>query len=140
MIRIPREVLRSISESCSARYPEEACGFLIGRIEGGVRIVSRHTPARNSHRGDKNRRYLIDPLEYKAVEDETERAGLSIVGVYHSHPDAPAIPSEYDNLQAVPFLTYLIISVRRGTPVEFSSWVLNEITGRLERDYLEILD
>jgi proteasome lid subunit RPN8/RPN11 len=140
MIRISRSVLWGISEHVLSKYPEEACGFLVGKIEGGVRFVDRHVPARNSYTGEKSRRYLIDPLEYKAVEDMAEQSGLSIVGVYHSHPNAPAIPSEFDNSNAVPFLSYLIVSAMRGAIAEFSSWVLNEVTGRLERESLEFYE
>lgn len=83
---------------------------------------------------------MIDPMEYMRVEDEATARGDMVVGVYHSHPDAPAIPSNYDHLHAVPFLSYVIMSISRGKVVEISAWLLNEVTWRLERDVLEITE
>ncbi|MEM0445243.1 MAG: M67 family metallopeptidase [Nitrososphaerota archaeon] len=140
MIRIPRRVVDEISSDVVKRYPEEACGLLIGRLESGVRLVSRYTPVKNSYLGERNRRYLIDPMEYMRIDDEVSSRGEMIVGVYHSHPDAPALPSSFDNQQAVPFLSYVILSVLRGRVVEISAWLLDEVSWKLERDKMEILD
>lgn len=140
MIKLPRNILDEISSDVLKRYPEEACGLLIGKFDSGVRIVNCHVPVKNSYIGERNRRYLIDPLEYMRVEDEVSSRGDMIVGVYHSHPDAPAIPSSFDNLNAIPFLGYVILSVSRGRVVEASAWLLDEVSWKLERDFLEILD
>ncbi|MEM0381508.1 MAG: M67 family metallopeptidase [Nitrososphaerota archaeon] len=140
MIRVPRRVVDQLSSDASRRYPEEACGLLIGRLDSGVRIVTRHMPVKNSYMGERNRRYLIDPFEYMRIEDEAAQMGEMVVGVYHSHPDAPAIPSSYDHLQAVPFLTYVIISVSRGKVIEISAWFLNEVTWKLERESMEVTE
>lgn len=140
MIRIPRRVLEKLSRDVSQQYPEEACGLLIGRLNSGVRVVNYHRPMKNVYVGERSRRFLINPLEYMQVEDEAALRGEVVLGVYHSHPDAPAIPSNYDHLHAVPFLAYLILSVSRGKVVEVSAWLLDEVTWRLERAALEIIE
>jgi len=140
MIRIPRRVVEEMASDAASRYPEEACGLLIGRIDSGLRLVHRISPARNAYAGEKRRRYMIDPIEYKRVEDETVGMSEIIVGVYHSHPDAPAIPSDHDNSYAVPFLSYVILSVSRGRVAEITAWYLDEVVWRLQRDTFEIVD
>ncbi len=140
MIRIPRRVVDELSNDVSRRYPEEACGLLVGKLDSGIRVVGYHVPVKNSYVGERNRRYLIDPLEYMRVEDEAASRGEIVVGVYHSHPDAPAIPSNFDHLNAVPFLSYVILSVSRGRVVEISAWFLNEVAWKLERDLLEVVE
>jgi proteasome lid subunit RPN8/RPN11 len=50
----------------------------------------------------------------------------TLLGVYHSHPNHPAIPSEHDRVAAQPFFSYLIISVLNNEIITLRSWLLND--------------
>jgi proteasome lid subunit RPN8/RPN11 len=107
-------------------YPEEGAGFLLG-TDGEARQVTSILPLANSRQGDARRnRYLITPLDYLAAEKEADRAGLTLLGVFHSHPDHPDQPSDYDREWAQPWFSYLITSVYKGKAVESRSWRLVE--------------
>jgi proteasome lid subunit RPN8/RPN11 len=80
----------------------------------------------NHKDGDKRRRFEINPIDYMKAERYAAEHDLSLLGVYHSHPLHPAIPSETDRLAAQPFFSYLIISVFPDNPVVLRSWRLNE--------------
>ena len=60
--------------------------------------------------------------------------GLDLVGVYHTHPNHPAVPSEYDRSVAQPEWSYVILSVRPGEVAEVRSWVLSEDGTRFEAE------
>jgi len=105
-------------------YPNEACGLMAGRSEGDLGVVSRLVPLLNERRDSLRNRYHIDPLAYLRAQAELDRAGLDVLGVYHSHPDHPARPSEFDREHAWPRLSYVIVGVARGQAAELKSWRL----------------
>jgi proteasome lid subunit RPN8/RPN11 len=111
-------------------YPHECCGFLVGDRADGVLVVRELVRASNA-RGDSPRnRYLIPPEEFARVQRDADRRGLDIVGFYHSHPDAPARPSEYDREHAWPAYAYLVLAVARGEPQELGAFELSEDRAR----------
>lgn len=79
----------------------------------------------NSQRLNKRRRYWIDPKEMLRVQREARDEGLSIIGVYHSHPDHVAVPSECDRTLAWPDYAYIIVSVCNGKAVDVQNWALD---------------
>jgi len=107
-------------------YPFECCGFLIGTQSGDQAVVMEVLRADNTHDGEKRRRFLIDPLEFIRAERIAERQELSVIGVYHSHPDHPAVPSAEDLKHAVAGLHYPIIPVKAGRSGSIRNWTLNE--------------
>lgn len=111
-----------------AGYPDEVCGFLLGSMDVPSReFTVRETRAAVNRRGSRaSRRYRIDPEEYRTAEREAERRGLELIGTYHSHPDAPARPSEYDREHAWPNSAYVIVSVQAGRAGELRAWLLAE--------------
>ncbi len=106
-------------------YPFECCGFIFGKDQVGGRKIIEVQPATNSKQGDKRRRFEIDPLEYLKAERYALANDVTLVGIYHSHPDHPAIPSEHDLKQAVPFFSYLILSVSKERIENITSWQLD---------------
>jgi proteasome lid subunit RPN8/RPN11 len=136
VIEIPRALLEAIRDHAGERYPEECCGVLIGNASEGRKVVRAVERLRNSWRDDPGRRYLIGPLMIRAVERKAESEGLSLLGIYHSHPDHPAQPSETDRKYAWPWYSYVIVRVDRGTPDGLSSWVLSEDRARFEEEEL----
>ncbi|MBI5058766.1 M67 family metallopeptidase [candidate division KSB1 bacterium] len=107
-------------------YPDEVCGFLYGRDGGDTREIQRVVPVVNEQHFNRARRFLITPDQFRHAESRAHEFGLDLLGFYHSHPDHPAIPSEFDREHALPFYSYVIISVRSGRSAELRSWLLLE--------------
>ncbi len=120
--------LLSLMEShASSTYPEECCGLLLGFYEDSSRIKRVKEAKRMSNvfqKEERHHRYTIDPKEYLKAENEAESMGLEVVGIYHSHPEAPAKPSQFDMVHAWPTLSYVVISVMNEVPAEAKSWIL----------------
>jgi proteasome lid subunit RPN8/RPN11 len=125
-IEIPAAALETMSAHARASYTEEACGFLIGR-PGPPRRVTEARSGTNVAKEDRRTRYRIDDREVLRLERELRNTDLQMVGFYHSHPDHPAVPSEYDRSHAAwTGFSYVIVSVESGDPVEVRSWVIEE--------------
>jgi len=139
VVRIPRKILEEMSQHVVKTYPDEGCGLLIGIINSGAREIVKCIPMANVYAGPRKNRYSIDPLEYMKIEDQHYRIGLLVIGVFHSHPDAPAVPSMYDQEHAVPSFSYVILSVRSGKIEEIAAWRINESTWKFEEEQLEIV-
>src|SRR2546426_3922741 len=95
-LRLPRSAFDAIRAHARKTYPEECCGFLIGRDGGDVRVVTEARPTRNVHPEPRTSRYRIDNGATRAVEMEFRTGDLRLVGFYHSHPDQGATPSDFD--------------------------------------------
>lgn len=105
-------------------YPYECCGLLIGRFEAdGRKTVIETYPISNAREEEaKRNRFLIRPEELMRGERHARERSLDVVGFYHSHPDHPARPSQYDLEHAWPTYSYIIVSVREGRAADLSSW------------------
>ncbi len=128
MIRVTPQHLADIGLHGEADYPHECCGLLIGHIDAqGVKTVVDTAPISNAREEEaKRNRFLITPAELMAGERLARQNGLDIVGFYHSHPDQPATPSQFDLEHAWPTYSYVIVSVGRGSAGELLSWELRE--------------
>jgi proteasome lid subunit RPN8/RPN11 len=124
MIHLTEEHLRQITEHGERDYPYECCGLLLGSFEnGGPGIVSEIYPISNAREeAAKRTRFLIRPEELMRGERYAERKGLEVLGFYHSHPDHPAVPSQYDLEHAWPVYSYIVVSVDAGVAREVRSW------------------
>ena len=103
-------------------YPNECCGALIGR-DGTITHV--HALPNTTEEGPR-RRFLVRPQDYRDAERRAAEAKGQLVGFYHSHPDHPARPSQYDLDHAWPCLSYIIVSLRAGVPEDMTSWRLRD--------------
>ena len=127
-------VLEAITQHARQDYPNECCGFLLG-TEGELRSFTDYIIVDNSKEGDQRKRFEISGKDYMKAEREAALRGLDLLGIYHSHPDHPAIPSRHDHKQAVPFFSYVILSVRKGQLSKYTSWQLND-AGDFEREHI----
>jgi proteasome lid subunit RPN8/RPN11 len=118
--------LHTISRHASMSYPDECCGVLIGRSLDGATVVERVLSVGNERQDSRHNRYLISPETVLAAQKEARALGLDVVGYYHSHPDHPAKPSDFDREHAWPSVSYLIVSVQSRKVVETRSWRLAE--------------
>lgn len=125
-LAIKSEQLRSMHQHAEEAYPYECCGFMYGTDDGDSRQVKVVRRAENTREENKRRRFEISPLEYRQAERIADELDLDLVGIYHSHPDHPAEPSEHDRKQAMPFFSYVIISVQEGSAETTTSWRLND--------------
>jgi len=135
MIRIAPDLLGAIHAHAGATYPEECCGALLGRA-GDERIVTAVVPIDNAREDERRRRFLVTPDDYRRVEGEAARRGLDLLGFYHSHPDHPARPSEYDREHALPWHSYVIVAVAAGRAGDTTSWVLSDDRAHFEAEAL----
>lgn len=124
-LEISPQALQKMHEHAEADYPNECCGFFYG-LEGEVRQARIARKVENAKEGDQRRRFQIDPRDYQQAEKYAIDHDLDLLGVYHSHPDHPAEPSEHDRKVAMPWFSYIIISVRDGKAVATRSWQLNK--------------
>jgi len=114
-----------IEESARRRYPEEACGLLIGRSTPERVEVVEAREANNVEVVRGHDRYVLDPVDHLAAEEHARGNGLEVVGAWHSHPDCPAQPSETDRRGAWANWSYLIVGLRLGDVTELRSWRLS---------------
>lgn len=137
LVLLPRQRL-AIEKHATATYPEECCGVLVGRrLEAADgHVVEKLLPVDNQRQDSRGNRYLIAPETVLAAEKEARRVGSSIVGYYHSHPDHPARPSDFDREHAWPGLSYVIVSVEKGAPADLRSWRLADERDRFAEEEL----
>lgn len=118
----PRGVDAQVMAEAGRAYPEECCGLLLGTPEGETRAAA---PLTNAEQAERRRvSYLLAPGEYRRTEQQAREHGLDVVGVYHSHPDHPAVPSASDVAEAWPGWLYVIVPVDQGVPGDARGWRL----------------
>jgi proteasome lid subunit RPN8/RPN11 len=136
LVITPRH-LTAIERHAETIYPEECCGVLIGRPladgEEGA-LVEQVLPARNERAESRHNRFVISPEVVLAAHKQARSKGLDVLGYYHSHPDHPAEPSEFDREHAWPGLSYLIVAVEKGSAAAARSWRLAEDRQRFEEE------
>jgi proteasome lid subunit RPN8/RPN11 len=137
MLVIPNHLLEQMNAHVEKAYPEEGAGFLIGE-EGEVKEIIALSNARED--GARQNRFLFTPQDYLNAELTAEGLGLSLIGVFHSHPDCPNVPSEYDREWAQPFFSYIITRVDEGKAVNSRSWRLMEDRSKYEEEEIKIIN
>ncbi len=126
-----------MGEDARRTFPDECCGFFFGHA-GAEREVILARPVENHKDGDKRRRFEISPADYMRAERFAVEQGLDLLGVYHSHPLHPAIPSEHDRAVAMPWFSYIILSVHTDGVREVRSWRL-DVDRRFQEEALRTL-
>lgn len=136
MISFKAVPLSQMQEQAQRIFPDECCGFLFGTEESdGTRKIETILEVDNSKSGDKRRRFEISPQNYLHAEKYAIEHDHLLLGIYHSHPGHPAIPSEHDRVAAQPYFSYIIISVMQGKINHIRSWRLGE-DSRFEEEKL----
>ena len=125
-IELRRQELKLIEQHGAEAYPNECCGVLLGKEQDGRKVVTDILPLKNARDDSPRNRFLILPEDFVQSDREARKRGVDILGFYHSHPDHPARPSEYDREHAWPWYTYLILAVENGAPREMTGWLLTE--------------
>jgi len=103
-------------------YPHECCGALVGK---GA-FVSEIVALPNTTEEGPRRRFLVRPSDYRLAESRATELGGELLGFYHSHPDHPARPSQYDLDHAWPTFAYIIVAVAAGAAADMTVWFLKD--------------
>lgn len=137
----PTDLLKieSHAERC---YPEECCGLLLGvqirELDGSVHWQVQAIQETQNCWGDidefpetdpgagKHNRFAIDPRILLAVQKADRDREIQLIGIYHSHPNGVAVPSEFDRAIAWPDYVYWIVSLAGGNVKEEKGWILND--------------
>jgi len=138
---IPQEIIIRIHQHGEQAYPEEGAGLLLGETKGNEQQVSEIVSLTNEREEEsRHNRYQLSPQDYLMGEELADRLGLDVLGVFHSHPDHPNQPSEFDRQWAWPNFSYLITSVVQGVAVESRSWRLNEDRANFSEEKVEVIE
>ena len=137
-IELTEQNRKQIEQHAVETYPNECCGLLLGREENGRQVIAEVAPIQNAWQSMENNPYevrpedslrnrsLVDPKDWLRIDREARQRGLDIISFYHSHPDHPARPSEFDRKHALPFIIYVILAVEKRVPREMTAWLLSE--------------
>jgi proteasome lid subunit RPN8/RPN11 len=135
MMRLSAGAAARIRAEGERLYPDECCGLLLGRAGAGdgngsssddARAVLDLLPIENAREAEeRRRRFIIEADDFLRGELTARKRGMDVVGVYHSHPDHPALPSEYDRAHALPYYSYIIVAVEKGRAAALRSFVLS---------------
>ena len=125
VIKLNNDLQKQIFNQMEGTFPNEGGGFLLGVSSDSEIVIKDITQIENVFEEEEQfHRYAMTPQDWMKLEDEADEKGLNLVGYYHSHPNAPAIPSEYDREHALPNFVYVITSVKDGIAVDMRVWQL----------------
>lgn len=126
-MKLSDELIVAMKRQAEQHYPEESGGLLIGKADGGTLEVFSIQPIENAKTESRHNRIVLPPLEVAKAERAAAKRGLGVWGFYHTHPNAPAVPSEFDRMH-FPFTQwwYPIIELRDGKAVDLRCWRLSE--------------
>ncbi len=139
-LKIPQEILQRIHQHGEQAYPEEGAGLLLGELTGGNHQVREILPLANAREAPaRHNRYQLSPQDYLQGEQYADSLGYAVLGVFHSHPDHPNRPSEFDRQWAWPNFSYLITSVSQGKASESRSWRLREDRASFSEELIAVV-
>jgi proteasome lid subunit RPN8/RPN11 len=135
--------LQAIQNHAERIYPEECCGLLLGQRRGDVKTLIEVLPTENSWddeaadafqaiegsaqlESSKRSRFSIAPVVMLKAQKDARNRRLDIIGIFHSHPDHPAVASEFDRAIAWQQYSYIIVSVQQGKACDLKSWSLDD--------------
>ena len=139
-IHIPSHILDQIQSHGEKTYPYEGAGLMLGKDEEGKRTVENLLFLENAREEEnQHNRYLITAEDMLWGEKEAARQYSSILGIFHSHPDHPNLPSEYDREFAIPWYSYLITSVNNTKAAGSRSWRLEDNRESFTEEIIQVI-
>lgn len=139
-LRLNHTSLHRMKVHAMRSYPEECCGIILGKDTGILKTVCDVFEMGNRKEEAREQRYLITADDYRVAEERANKEGVEVLGLYHSHPNHPAAPSQFDLDHAMPMWSYLIVSVEESIPARVRSWVLLEDRSAFSEEVLELVD
>ena len=138
MIQIKKELLDDIEAHGKEGFPNEVCGIILGVSEEGKKEVLQVRRGTNLNSDRTHDRYELDPKDLLRAERHARENAMEIIGFYHSHPDHPDIPSEFDRERAWPDYSYIISSIMGGKEASTRSWLLNDESRLFEEEKITV--
>ncbi len=140
MIYASLNLVNKMLKEAKSAYPFECCGLLVGNSSSSRREVCEIYPVENKNKERAQDRYEIDSKRFDEVDQEAAKKGHSIIGIYHSHPDHPAEPSDFDKECAYVWTeySYIITSVRNRKETEMRCWYFDKEKKSVEEEKLKI--
>jgi proteasome lid subunit RPN8/RPN11 len=143
VLKLHSHHLQAIQSHAESTYPEECCGLLLGELRGDEKTLIDVLPTENSWDAEaaeafqavkgseqldstKRSRFSIAPAVMLKAQKQARDRNLDIIGIYHSHPDHPAVPSEFDRAIAWQQYSYIIVSVQQGKACDLKNWSLDD--------------
>jgi proteasome lid subunit RPN8/RPN11 len=136
-LRVSDALVRRIQAHGVETYPHECCGALLGNDSETVREVLELVPLANRRNDSPRNRFEVTPDDVQMAEKKAKGLNLEVIGWYHSHPDAPARPSEFDREHAWPWYSYIIVSVQQREPRDTKSWRLRDDRSAYDTEAIE---
>jgi proteasome lid subunit RPN8/RPN11 len=140
---ISNHLAEKIRRHGAETYPHECCGALLGRDaemrdgKPGREVLGLHALVNRRDDSPRNR-FSVTAEDVRDTEKVSREQNLDVIGWYHSHPDHPARPSEFDREHAWPWYSYIIVSVHNGAPQEMTSWRLEDDRTKFSPEALEV--
>lgn len=136
-LKVHSEILRRIQAHGAETYPHECCGALLGRDGDKSREVLDLLPLANRRDDSPRNRFEVTADDVRLAEKTAREKRIDLLGWYHSHPDSPARPSEFDREHAWPWYSYIIVSVQKGEPRDTTSWRLHDDRATYDPEEIE---
>jgi proteasome lid subunit RPN8/RPN11 len=114
MIEIAAEPWRTMVRHAERVYPNECCGAMLGRVEGGAKLVTEAVPMENAYAGEQADRYELRPEDLLEADRQARARGLDLIGIFHSHPDCDAYFSNTDLKNSCPWYSFVVLSIQDG--------------------------
>jgi proteasome lid subunit RPN8/RPN11 len=114
MIEIELEPWERMVRHAETIYPNECCGAMLGRLNGGSKLVTEAVPMENAYAGAQGERYELRPEDLLEADRQARVRGLDLIGIFHSHPDCDAYFSETDLKNSCPWYSFVVLSIQNG--------------------------
>lgn len=140
-VTLSHDQMNQIFEHCKKDYPYECCGILIGDYE--TKKVVQVYEAENIRKDRKNDRYQIKPEDQFKADEIAREKDLDVIGFYHSHPDHPNAPSQFDldmAINAMQFgISFLIVATKEGKETDPKSWILSDEDNQFHEEEIKLV-
>jgi proteasome lid subunit RPN8/RPN11 len=136
-LKISQELIRQIEAHGAETFPHECCGALLGQDDDNGREILALLPLANRRDDSPRNRVEVTPGDVLLAEKTAREKKIDLLGWYHSHPNAPARPSEFDREHAWPYYSYIIVSIRDGAPADMTSWRLKDDRAAYDSEAIE---
>lgn len=141
MIELNEKIICEISAHAERDHPHECGGMLIGTFAEGKKTVVETFPLENAREEEaRHDRILILPKDVLRAERYAREKKMDVVGYYHSHPESPAVPSQYDLDHALPVWSYVITSVIKGNVVDVRSWEMENDRSKFNEEEMVVIE
>jgi proteasome lid subunit RPN8/RPN11 len=139
MINLTEEHIKQIEAHGEHTYPHECGGMIIGHFdaENGKTVVEILPMENAINEAEQHNRVLILPKDVLRAERSAREKGLDVIGYYHSHPDHPARPSQFDLDHALPVWSYIIVSVIQGKAADLRSWEMENDRSKFNEEEIQ---